>query len=47
MCDYGPEPFLLNIDEKVLLAFGAEIEMNPHQFLHHFLTIVKCIRVFS
>lgn len=28
-------------------AFGAEIEMNPHKFLHHFLAIVKCTIVLS
>lgn len=47
MCDYGPQPFLFNINEKVPFAFGAEIEMNPHKFLHHFLAIVKCATVFS
>lgn len=47
MCDYGPEPFLFSITDKVPFAFGAEIEMNPHKFLHHFLAVVKRAAVFS
>lgn len=47
MCDYGPKPFLFNINDKVPFAFGTEIEMNPHKFLHHFRAIVKCAIMFS
>lgn len=47
MCDYGPKPFLFNISGKAPFSFSAEIEMSPHKFLHHFLTIVKCTAVFS
>lgn len=47
MCDYGLEPFLFNISGKAPFPFSAEIEMNPHKFLHHFLAIVKCSAVFS
>ena len=47
MCDYVPKPFLFHNNDKVLFAFGAKIEMNPHKFLHDFLAVVKCAIVFS